>query len=54
MKKCCSDCRGTGLIEYYALNGLPIYQWMKPHKKACNCVEGDKYRNDERYKIKGW
>ncbi|AZV01952.1 hypothetical protein [Aeromonas phage Akh-2] len=31
----CSYCNSTGMIEYFPIDGGPIYHWMKPKKKPC-------------------
>jgi RecJ-like exonuclease len=33
----CKECRGTGKIQWFDIDGTTIYHWMKPNVKDCDC-----------------
>ena len=38
----CINCNGKGYIEFYPIDGMTIYKWMKPEKTECpECNGGD-------------
>lgn len=36
----CKECQGSGIIQYYNLDGGPYYSWMKPETKECKLCRG--------------
>lgn len=37
----CKICSGTGIKQWFDLDGGPIYHWMKPNTKPCDKCEGE-------------
>ena len=38
----CKACGGTGVRQWFNLDGGPYYHWMKPNKEQCKTCKGAK------------
>lgn len=36
----CKECGGTGVRQWFDLDGGPYYSWMKPKKERCKICKG--------------
>lgn len=36
----CRNCGGTGIKQWFYLDGETIYHWMKPKTKECEVCKG--------------
>lgn len=48
MKVECLKCKDTGIIEYWPLDGMSHYRWVKPSRKPCTCKAIEKLTAYER------
>lgn len=38
----CKKCEGTGILQWFDIDGGTIYNWMKPNTKTCDLCGGEK------------
>lgn len=44
----CKECKGTGKIQWFDIDGGTIYHWMKPNVKDCECQKEKPVKSKKR------
>lgn len=41
----CKECEGTGVLQWFDIDGCTIYSWQKPKTAPCKCTRKETKEN---------